>query len=469
MPCPTTIVGNVATLGPFALVGGVAGEAGAILATVHRVLDAGGVVDTGLPVGVAELAGGGDYVATFTPVQAGRHVVVLEHAGTGTRLEYEVEAVAVAPAAAAAFTVVPLGREVVGPGQAVAFQVRFVLPDGAPFEPAGLRLVEIAHGATGAVLFSIGAAGIEPLGGGTYRVVTPVAVGEELTLTDRWFFRAFDGAETSRVFSRVVAQVADFGAPGEAAALIGGVKRLMDKEVLGVIQTLDDGSNFPAETYDRAITEAADEIGAELDLVLRPTLFEDEQHDYDIDRWRRFGHFDLDRGPVIEITRVVAVYPSTMYPLEIPLSWVVLPIPETRVFSLVPDAGTFSSFLMAQGGPSAMQPLPILRPSGISWWPGLWKISYRAGFPEGGLPPRIQKAIALKASIDILNIAGDLIVGAGIATKSVSIGGLSQSVGTTASATSHGYAAKILQYEKLLKPLLKQIRLQFHGVGLGVV
>jgi hypothetical protein len=67
-----------------------------------------------------------------------------------------------------------------------------------------------------------------------------------------------------------------------------------------------------------------------------------------------------------------------------------------------------------------------------------------------------------------LNIAGDLIAGAGIATKSLSMDGLSQSISTTASATNAGYGARILQYNKHIEESMKTLKAYYTGISMVV-
>lgn len=64
----------------------------------------------------------------------------------------------------------------------------------------------------------------------------------------------------------------------------------------------------------------------------------------------------------------------------------------------------------------------------------------------------------------------DLIIGAGIANQSVSIDGVSQSIGTTQSAMFGGASARIEAYGKDLKEvLLPALRMRFGGIRLVVV
>jgi hypothetical protein len=72
--------------------------------------------------------------------------------------------------------------------------------------------------------------------------------------------------------------------------------------------------------------------------------------------------------------------------------------------------------------------------------------------------PLLLRAIGIIASFIPLNIAGDLIAGAGISQYSIGVDGLSQNVATTASATSAGYGARIIQYRKELGDVMKALR-----------
>ena len=78
-----------------------------------------------------------------------------------------------------------------------------------------------------------------------------------------------------------------------------------------------------------------------------------------------------------------------------------------------------------------------------------------------------SKGVIPSIIVSDLNIAGDLIAGAGIATQSISIDGLSQSVGTTSSATNSGYGARVIQFNKELKELMTTLRAKYKIIGFG--
>lgn len=90
--------------------------------------------------------------------------------------------------------------------------------------------------------------------------------------------------------------------------------------------------------------------------------------------------------------------------------------------------------------------------------------SATAGTPtfsmEGPLswPVILEDCVGLVASMLPLDTAGDLLVGAGIASDTTSFDGLSVSKNTTASATNHGLGAKVKNYQDRLKRNLDRIK-----------
>jgi hypothetical protein len=87
--------------------------------------------------------------------------------------------------------------------------------------------------------------------------------------------------------------------------------------------------------------------------------------------------------------------------------------------------------------------------------PQYWNIQYITGFSK--IPYDLLNVVGMMAAIPLLGIAGDLILGAGIASQSVSIDGLSQSISSTSSATNSGYGARVIQYQKSIKDSLARI------------
>lgn len=91
--------------------------------------------------------------------------------------------------------------------------------------------------------------------------------------------------------------------------------------------------------------------------------------------------------------------------------------------------------------------------------PDYWDFQYITGFDLDALPYDLFDIVGKMACFGPLGIAGDLILGAGIASQSLSVDGLSQSISSTASATSSGYNARLIQYKKEIEESVKRLML----------
>ena len=265
--------------------------------------------------------------------------------------------------------------------------------------------------------------------------------------------------------------------------------QLIQRYLVGVNLRLPDGCPYPNETFDFAIRAATDEIERYVGIAILPRTFSGGADD-DVEQMNRlpteqnndgiygaerqdwipydqFRRMRLAWRPLIgNPPRIRLVFPGTRQVIpEIPPEWILVRDGNTATIDIVPGAlltglaytGYFAAYQYQYG----------------AWWnnrlPDLMRIDYTAGFLPGCVPQAIQDAIGFLAAINVLNIAGDLIAGAGIASSSVSLGGLSQSIATTASATNAGYGARIIQYTKQLDRLIKQLRNDYLGANLVVI
>jgi len=70
------------------------------------------------------------------------------------------------------------------------------------------------------------------------------------------------------------------------------------------------------------------------------------------------------------------------------------------------------------------------------------------------------------AAIGIFNVAGDIALGqSALASYSLSIDGLSQSISTTNSATNAAFGARIINYQKEIKDSLSKLKTYYRGIG----
>lgn len=232
----------------------------------------------------------------------------------------------------------------------------------------------------------------------------------------------------------------------------------------GINLTEDTGAPYPDELYAHYIRQAIDLTERELDIKLTPTKIVGERYDFYRRDYSNFAFLQLREYPVLSVERYALQYPGAQNTIiEFDKDWIQVDKSAGHL-QVYPSTGIYTNAFIASGGGF----LPLIY-GGADYLPNLIVVDYTAGFELGKLPPGILEIVGKKASTGPLNTAGDLIAGAGIATKSLSIDGLSQSVGTTSSATNAGYGARLIQYEKEVKTQMKLMRAYLKGNRLTAV
>ncbi len=101
--------------------------------------------------------------------------------------------------------------------------------------------------------------------------------------------------------------------------------------------------------------------------------------------------------------------------------------------------------------------------------PNFFSTQYVTGFDIDNIPFDVVDFIGKLAAIKLFHQAGDLILGAGIASISLGIDGLSQSISSTSSATNAGYGARIQGYLKDIDSYKKELKNFYKGFNFGVL
>jgi hypothetical protein len=241
------------------------------------------------------------------------------------------------------------------------------------------------------------------------------------------------------------------------------VEQLKQRYLFGVDITDDRGNALPDEVFSHYILQAVQWLEHQLDIPILPTQFLNERADYYRQDYGQYNIIQLENYPVLSVEEFRVEYPSGQTVVNFPLEWIRLD--KTHgILRIVPTAGTLSEVIIGQGGTF----LPAVY-SGLDHLPDLFAISYTAGFENGKIPANLLDLIGMFASLGPLNIFGDLIAGAGIASTSISIDGLSQSIGTTSSATNAGYGARVIQYLKQIKEQIPILRRYYKGIRMSVM
>lgn len=195
-------------------------------------------------------------------------------------------------------------------------------------------------------------------------------------------------------------------------------------------------------------------------INIEPVEVVDEVHDYYSGDFLQWGFMQLHKKPIMEVTEM-SMYFGDRKMFDIPIDWVRHYDVAGQV-QLFPVTGSSGSLILTQNG--SFMPLMVgMYPNA----PGIWRISYKAGMAD--VPEDLVEYIMKRASIGILQVWGDLIIGAGIANQTVSIDGLSQSIGTTQSPEFSGAGARVKNYTDDLKELERRLKDTYTGINMGVI
>jgi hypothetical protein len=242
--------------------------------------------------------------------------------------------------------------------------------------------------------------------------------------------------------------------------------------LLGVDTTLDDGSDFPDLAFEEAIDDAAAEVESALSLVgCFDVATVTAKHALHSSEREGFFPLFLDHRPVQEILSVSLGY-GAAHLADVPIEWVDLTNPLQGTAHVMPTSGLLTGhpyLLSLHALPLAPTPphYDIFARVGGGVVPSYWRVEYRHGFTT--IPHDVKRAVGLRAALGLLAIAGDLIIQAGIASRSVSMDGLSQSINSTASAMYSGYSGRAVEYEKQYKALMEILKRKYRSIRMAAI
>jgi hypothetical protein len=220
------------------------------------------------------------------------------------------------------------------------------------------------------------------------------------------------------------------------------------------------GNKMKEGMLDHYIKSAIQYTQRMLQISIEPVTVVDEIHDYyanDVNNWT---FFQLYKRPIMSVESLTLNYGDTQM-FQIPNEWIKHPDNSGQI-QLFPTSGSSGGLILTSGGNF----IPLLQ-GAYQYAPGMWKVSYTAGLQD--IPDDMVEYIMKRASVGILQVWGDLIIGAGIANQTISIDGLSQSIGTTQSPEFSGAGARIKNYMDDMKELEKRLRDTYLGINFGVI
>lgn len=243
------------------------------------------------------------------------------------------------------------------------------------------------------------------------------------------------------------------------------VNGVVNHYLFGINLTDANGNPLPESLLAHYINAAVEYFETALDITISETPVAMERHDYLRSDYNNWGYMKLMHCPVKHIDGIRLTYGNRIT-MTIPPEWIQLD-KLTGTVTLFPAGGDLSSLVIGNTG--------LMYGIAGRWAhaPQLWEVDYVAGMDENDptLPVSLlEEGISKRAAMGILNVWGDLIIGAGIASQSVSIDGISQSIGTTQSAMFGGASARVNEYSKDIEDRIMPVLMQkFGGIKMVVV
>lgn len=254
---------------------------------------------------------------------------------------------------------------------------------------------------------------------------------------------------------------------GSKTALLISPSELIEQYFHGIPLCAADGKTISNDVFIQKILAAQAKIEEQLSIKLFRQIYE-EKRDFILDQWRSWGFMGLTY--LIKGVTELKGWLGGVTQVDYPIGWI--SIHETtddrglyRQLNLVP-AGAASN-IEVNNSVVAIGITPHAGFLGLSSIPNYWKVSYETGFNQ--VPYELVEIIGKMAAIPVLTMLGDLILGLGIASYSVSYDGLSESTSTTKSSTAGVFSARIKQYNDDVAREMKELRDYYVGITMVVM
>lgn len=247
------------------------------------------------------------------------------------------------------------------------------------------------------------------------------------------------------------------------------ISMFKERFLFGVDLRDGDGNVLPDTTIESFINVAIDYIEQNLEAPISPPQSFTEYLDYKYNEYQSFAYMQLYHYPIVSIDSVKLIWGDPTNPdieLEFPNEW--YKIYETSgQIQLLPTASTLNAVILTRFG----RVLPHAIPT--KYAPQLIEVKGNYGICDEAdkVPPLVNQAIGLMAAIYMLQMLGDIgPAGPGVASTSIGVDGLSQSLSTAISATSNLFQATISSYKDLLhKDVLKRLKQTFKRIKLEYI
>lgn len=224
----------------------------------------------------------------------------------------------------------------------------------------------------------------------------------------------------------------------------------------GINTVASDGRPLPDDVIEFYIDAAVREIETFCDIKILPQLFT-ETLPYRYDDVIKWGYIKTTY-PVAKPLGIKGRL-GNIQRIEYPNDWLTSRQSSDETFYRRINIVPASSPVINTPTMLGVMPLSMYTNTAIPFY---WDVSYYTGYSI--IPSDLVNFVGKLAAINIFNNLGDLILGAGIASQSIGIDGLSQSISTTSSAENSGYSSRAKAYLQDLKESLPRLRSRYGGI-----
>lgn len=205
------------------------------------------------------------------------------------------------------------------------------------------------------------------------------------------------------------------------------VERFQQEYLFGIpMRAALTGETITEETLKRFIEKAISDFETSVRIPVRPVrVF--QKFDYERADDLAFGCRQLKRWPLLKVESLKALWPGRVEGQEAnyPTNWIEAD-GDTGLIRIVPRSGTDVQTNINFVSASGYIGLPLA--GNFKTWPGMWRVTYIAGFAQDRVPEAVNDLIGILAAIKFLSQMGPAIFPYN--SQSIGIDGLSQGTGS---------------------------------------
>jgi hypothetical protein len=254
---------------------------------------------------------------------------------------------------------------------------------------------------------------------------------------------------------------------GKNEGLIMSPSELVERYLYGIPLTKKDGSTLPNSVIKQHLITSQSKIENWLNIRLCPEIIT-ERFDFKRREWEEWGYVRMTY-PVRKAISIIG-YLNKVKQAEYPKQWLserptTDSISYFRNIYLVPNGavGTLSNNFAFTG----------ISPN-LGWFgkmtiPNYWNMTYLTGYTDLNRVSDVIDYVGKMASIPVLSMIGDIILGVGVSSQSLSMDGLSQSIGIAKSNQGGVFSGRISQYLTEMKEQFTRTEKIYKGITFQAV